>query len=220
MRVVMIGIMLLGAGGGPALADVDQALQDQGWKELTFSGKEADMFTAGKAGAINVKSAGTVSVLYHPLEVDLKATPILTWSWCAQGSVPATDITEKGGDDRALAVYVGFKRAPGEDQDFLSFVKGLAGNVPATVLTYVRGARNPTGRWLDNPYMPGAGYYKVLEAQPTGGCVTERVDVTADYQAAFGKPAPATMQLAISSDTDDTHTQVRADVRDLHFAAR
>ena len=219
MRDATLGFAFLLIGAVPALAGVDRTLSDQGWKELTFRGRTPDGFKNGAEGAISVESADSVSVLYHPIEVDLKATPILTWTWCAKGSVPATDITRKGGDDRALAVYVGFKPGPDEDQGFLDFVKGLGGNVPSTVLTYVRGATNPTGRWLDNPYTPGSGFYRVLESRPTGACITEQVDVVADYRAAFGRPVPEPMQLAVSSDTDDTHSRVDGEVRGLRFVA-
>jgi hypothetical protein len=53
-----------------------------------------------------------------------------------------------------------------------------------------------------------------------GTWVTERVDVAADFVAAFGNRPGTPIQIAIASDTDNTRSIARAAFADLHFVTR
>ena len=67
-----------------------------GWREIEVSGKKANQFVGHPDGSIEVISSSSVSRLYRPVEVDLKATPELTWQWRVDQPVPPTDLTRKG----------------------------------------------------------------------------------------------------------------------------
>jgi hypothetical protein len=168
-----------------------------------------------------------VSRLYRPVEVDLAATPVLTWRWRVDEPVPPTDLTEKGEDDTAITLYVGFPWNPGE-ASFMErlkrpLVEAYAGeDAPGRVLAYVFGGKQPRGTAVDSPHLGDAGAMRVLRPaqSPTGEWFEERVDLAKDYRAAFGEDLPAPMQIAISADTDDTGSTSRGFVKDLAFVGR
>jgi hypothetical protein len=235
--------LLLGGAGGlaaagtppPALAGVGEGLAARGWRELTFRDKEPNLFAAVEGegdDGVRVESRGTVSVLYRDLAggVDLAATPVLAWRWRVDEAPPATDLARKGGDDRALAVYVSFAfdpaRAGAFERTRRAVLQRLAGRaLPGRVLTYLWGGDGRAGGgagWLDNPYLRGAGRMRVLRGPdaPLGRWFEERVDLAADHAAAFGRPPTAPEQVSISADTDDTASRAVGVVAGLAFRPR
>jgi Protein of unknown function (DUF3047) len=73
---------------------------------------------------------------------------------------------------------------------------------------------------VESPYLGSAGFIRVLRPadSPTGKWFTEQVDLAADYRLAFGEEPPDPTQIAIQADTDNTESQSRALIADLHFA--
>jgi hypothetical protein len=224
LAVISAGVVGAALATG-ARASVAPELVQRGWEELVFDKKQPDTFTADGSDGVRVESKGTVSVLHRPVKADLAATPILTWRWRVEAGPPATDLSRKGGDDRALAVYIAFAFDPARAGTFerikRAAVERLAGKtLPGRVLTYLWGGDKATD-WFDNPYLAGAGRMKVLHAAdvPLGQWMEERIDLRADFQAAFGYPASAPEEISISSDTDDTHSRALGTVADIRFVA-
>jgi len=153
----------------------------------------------------------------------------LTWRWRVDEGPPPTDLARRGGDDRALSISVGFD---GWAPDAGAWVRAqhamaqvAAGDelpLPRSVLSYVWGG---TGRepqpFFANPYLGGLGRVRVLRPAdaPRGVWVEERVDLTADWRAAFGRssPPPQLVKITIGADGDDTRSRVRAAVADLRL---
>ena len=97
-------------------------------------------------------------MLHRPVKADLAATPILTWRWRVDAAPPATDLTKKGGDDRALALYIAFAFDPARAGAFervtLVAVAKLAGKqLPGRVLTSMWGGdkASPPTSTVRNP---------------------------------------------------------------------
>ncbi|MEM8951191.1 MAG: DUF3047 domain-containing protein, partial [Pseudomonadota bacterium] len=109
-RVWFLGLLL--SLGLPALAGIDEALLADGWSETLFDGKAANRYETDGAGGVTVLSESSVSLVQRPLDVDLAATPLLTWRWRVDEAAPPTDLGVKGGDDRSLAIYVAFPFQP------------------------------------------------------------------------------------------------------------
>ena len=202
-------------------------LEAAGWRELEVSGKKANRFVGNADGSIEVISASSVSRLYRPLEVDLKATPELAWQWRVDEPVPPTDLTRKGEDDTALTIYVGFPWDP----DCASFterlkrplVEALAGeDAPGRVLAYVFGGKQRRGDVVESPHLGSAVFMRVLRpaVSPTGQWFDERVDLANDYRQKFGENPTNPVQLAISADTDNTSSSSRGFVKGLAFLGR
>ena len=198
-----------------------------GWRELGVKGKPGNRFGGQPDGSIEVVSSSSVSRLYLPIEVDLDATPVLRWRWRVDEPVPPTDLTQKGEDDTAITLYVGFPWDPGEasftERLTRPLVEAYAGeDAPGRVLAYVWGGDHPRGEWVESPHLRSAGAVRVLRPadSPTGQWFEERVDIVEDYREAFGEEPPDPTQIAISADTDDTGSTSRGFVKDLAFVGR
>jgi Protein of unknown function (DUF3047) len=207
----------------PAGPDLEAA----GWRELEVKSKPANRFIGHPDGSIEIISSSSVSRLYRPIEVDLNATPVLTWQGRVDEPVPPTDLTQKGEDDTAITLYVGFPWDPGEasftERLTRPLVEAYAGeNAPGRVLVYVWGGDHPRGEWVESPHLRSAGAMRVLRPadSPTGQWFEERVDIVQDYREAFGEDPPDPTQIAISADTDDTGSTSRGFVKDLAFVGR
>ena len=86
-----------------------------------------------------------------------------------------------------------------------------AGNV----LNYVWGG----DRELDiaHPHFPDSGRLIVRRTvdAPVGEWLTESADLAADYQRAFGEPAPGVAYIGLSGDSDDLGVISRGLIRDI-----
>jgi hypothetical protein len=222
--------MLLLTGAAPAAAatiPLGPDLEAAGWRELEVRGKPANRFVGHPDGSIEVISSSSVSRLYRPIDVDLAATPVLTWRWRVDDPVPSTDLTQRGEDDTAITLYVGFPwdpaRASFRERLTRPLVEAYAGaHAPGRVLAYVWGGDHPRGAWVESPHLRSAGAIRVLRPadSPTGEWFEERVDIVEDYRQAFGEDPPDPVQIAISADTDDTRSTSRGFVADLAFLGR
>jgi hypothetical protein len=195
-----------------------------GWRELEVSGKKANRFVGQPDGSIEVISSSSVSRLYRPIEVDLDATPELTWQWRVDEPVPPTDLTRKGEDDTALTIYVGFPwdpdRASFTERLKRPLVEAIAGeDAPGRVLAYVFGGKQRRGEVAASPHLGSAGFMRVLRPadSPTGEWFEERVDLAKDYRQGFGENPSNPVQLAISADTDNTSSSSRGFVKGFAF---
>ena len=213
----------------PRIADatVGPKLQAQGWRELANPNKAENAYRADPEGAMEVVSNNSVSTLYRPVEANLRERPTLTWRWRVEEPAPATDLSAKGQDDCSLAVYVGFPYSSDQASFFdrlkRPLVESWAGeDAPGRVLRYVFCGRHQQGEVVESPYLGSAGFIRVLRPadSPSGKWFTEQVDLAADYRLAFGEEPPDPTQIAIQADTDNTESQSRALVADLHFAPR
>ena len=52
---------------------------------------------------------------------------------------------------------------------------------------------------------------------PTGQWFTEKIDITADFERAFGYKAPSPMYIVVSADTDDTAGRSIGLIADIIF---
>jgi Protein of unknown function (DUF3047) len=202
-------------------------LQAAGWRELEVKGKPKNRFVGHPDGSIEVISSSSVSRLYRPIDVDLDVTPVLTWRWRVDEPVPPTDLTQKGEDDTAITLYVGFTWDPDEasftERLMRPVIEAYAGkDAPGRVLAYVFGGDHPRGAVVASPHLRSAGAVRVLRPadSPTGQWFEERVDLVQDYREAFGEDPPDPVQIAISADTDDTRSTSRGFVQGLAFVPR
>ncbi|MEP5758724.1 MAG: DUF3047 domain-containing protein [Litoreibacter sp.] len=183
------------------------------WKEQRFS-----LFSSNDYGfqgtSLTVVSEGSVSLAYAPLDETLWGARGAKWSWNVQEGVPATDLRNKGGDDRNLALYAIF--LPADDAERLKgkSIRRLLKSESVRVLTYVWGGSHKRGAFLDSPYLGTRG--KTIILRPSGnGKFSEQVDLATDYKRAFGDELETIVGFAVSADSDDTDTVIRASISDL-----
>jgi hypothetical protein len=221
---VLLVILLAAAS---AAADVDPELEQRGWEAVTFDDKAENDYRLGEDGAILVVSDRSVSLIQQAVSIDVETTPILVWRWRVDEGVPPTDLARKGGDDRSLALYVTFPFRPEEASLFERMKRGMVEAVageaaPGRILSYVFGGDAERGTFLESPYFGAGGMTIVLRPATAakGEWFEERVDLAADYERVFGSTPDDPTHIAISADSDDTGSSVRAVIEDISFVPR
>ncbi|MEM7711253.1 MAG: DUF3047 domain-containing protein, partial [Pseudomonadota bacterium] len=91
------------AAFAPALAAEPIAF-DGSWREQGFLRLFSNDYSQG-GGTLDVVSDGTVSLLWKALPDRLRGGTRASWGWAVSQTVPVTDLRQKGGDDRNLAIY-------------------------------------------------------------------------------------------------------------------
>jgi hypothetical protein len=186
---------------------------DGGWREQRFSLFSSNDYEQN-GDSLRVASDGTVSLLWTTVPERLRDARAASWRWRVSESPPATDLTRKGGDDRALSLYFVFLPEADAARYADSDVKALLGAETARVLMYVVGGERGAGAVLPSPYLGARG--RTIPLRPAGaGTWSETVDLAADFRRAFGERATALVGLAVSADSDDTDSRIRAELSDL-----
>ncbi|MDV7340192.1 DUF3047 domain-containing protein [Terasakiella sp. A23] len=224
IAIIFFGWMVFSLPAVAQEAPKDVLLKEAGWLELLFDGKKPNTFAAQSDGAIVVGSDESVSLLYKPLDVDLAKTPKLSWSWKVDKSVPVTDLSVKGKDDRSLALYVSFpfdyERAGFWERFTRDLVVAFKGeDTPGRVISYVWGGDEEPGAIIESPYLKSAGALIALQKAGTsnGQWFEQQVDVAKDYERIFGEPANKPYQIAISADSDDSKVMSLGWVKNIRF---
>lgn len=187
---------------------------DRSWSEQRFSMLSSNDY--GRSGSnLSIVSDGTVSMIYRQLDTDLWSARSASWQWSVQASVPPTDLTQKGGDDRNISLYFVFMdQAEAESLKANASIRSLLTAKTARVLMYVHGGDHQRGALLPSPYLGAQGKTKIM--RPAGlGNFSEKVDLHADFRKAFGEEPKALVGLAVSADSDDTETTIEASVSNL-----
>jgi hypothetical protein len=183
------------------------------WTEQKFPRLAANLWTQSSQG-VSVQSDGSVSLIWTRLPAVDGAATKASWNWSVAQSVPATQLTRKGGDDRNLALYFVFMPADQADSRRNASVRQMLRSRDARVLMYVWGGDRARGEILPSPYLGDRG--KTIIRRPAGtGSFREAVDLQADFARAFGSPKTTLVGLAVSSDSDDTGSSVRANLGGL-----
>ena len=140
----------------PVTASAEAVSFDAGWKHQKFS-----LFSKNDYGyggrSLSIGSEGSVSLIYKPLPEAQWGSTSAAWSWAVERSVPATDLRNKGGDDRNIALYAVFMpRAEATRLKGASVAK-LLSNDQVRVLVYVWCGSHKRGASLASPYLGRAG---------------------------------------------------------------
>lgn len=184
------------------------------WREQSFPRLSANSYGA-LGNRLDIVSDQAVSVLYTALPESRWGARSASWRWGVEQSVPPTDLRRKGGDDRNISIYFVFMdeasaRRAGPDPR----LRSLLGNRNARMLVYVWGGDQPRGAVLDSPYLAARGKSLILRGAGTGAH-PEAVDLAADYARIFGGAPEALVGIAVSADSDDTKTAVRAWISEM-----
>jgi hypothetical protein len=200
---------------GSAVSAGSAVAFDSAWKTQRFSLFSANSYQF-KGNTVSLASDGSVSLAYRALDEAKWQATGAEWSWQVSEGVPATDLRPKGGDDRNIALYFVF--LPTDEAERLkgSNVRKLLRNDAVRVLVYVWGGEHARGSVLDSPYLGARGKTIVLRGAGTGSA-SEKVNLAQDYKRAFGNTDTALVGLALSGDSDDTDSRIRARVSGLRL---
>ena len=222
-RALIAAIVACAAAPGVRAEALDAGLAAAGWQVLRFGSGPPTQFRREPGGAIAVAADGGVAFLFRPLAAG-EAAPQLTWRWQVAAAPPPSDPASAGRDDRPLAVHVFFADVRSGILDGMRRTlrrQLLGAPFGGRLITYMWGGTAPAGTRLANPHLPSDARIVVLRdaTAPLGTWQVERVDVAADYAAAFGAAAPSPTHVAISADADDLGGRSLGRIADLAFVA-
>lgn len=183
-----------------------------GWNEQKLSLFSNNRYNFGNT--LSMSSNGGVSIAWKRIpQADWQANSA-SWSWTVEESVPATDLRQKGGDDRNLSLYFVF--VPDDQAASLqgANIRQLLGNDDVRVLLYVWGGNHGRGSQFQSPYLRGQGMNVALRQAGTGS-FSENVNLAADYAKAFGGQPGSLVGIAVSGDSDDTDSTIRAAIGNM-----
>tara|TARA_B100000780_G_scaffold60404_1_gene38826 strand:- start:747 stop:1427 length:681 start_codon:yes stop_codon:yes gene_type:complete len=194
----------------PDLVNGQQIDFGNAWKEQRFSIFSSNDYTLN-GDSLDIKSKGTVSLLWSFLPPEMWNKKYASWEWAVEKSVPASDLTQKGGDDRNLALYFIFlpKELAKVAQD--NNVRALLNNPDVRILMYVWGGAHKLQQIVSSPHLGSRGQSIIKQLSGTGTAL-EFVDLRLDHKRAFSEDAESLVGLAVSSDSDDTQTEVLAKI--------
>jgi hypothetical protein len=191
----------------PHLAHAGEVSFSAGWQEQRLQLFNSNSYSFGNS--LGIASDGAVSLVWRALPESEWGATAASWQWQVDQSVPATDLARKGGDDRNISVY--FVYLPVDEARRLqgASIRQLLGNGSVRILQYAWGGQYGRGAIVPSPYAPGQGVTVALRQAGTGG-FSENVDLAGDFGRAFGGAPLALVGLAVSADSDDTGSSIRA----------
>lgn len=193
-----------------------EEVQFSGWTHQKFSLLGGNTWRQ-KGEELSVGSDGSVSLIWHALPEGSRKARTASWTWSVEQGVPPTDLTQKGGDDRNLSLYAIFVPADVVPTAENQGIRKLLENPDVRVLMYVWGGTHQRGDLLSSPHLGARG--KTIIVQTAGeGQHEEQVDLRSDLKRAFGVSDLALVGLAVSADSDDTGTKIRARIGNLRLS--
>jgi len=184
-----------------------------GWKEQRLSLFSSNDYSFGKN--LSLKSDGSVSIAWTRVGRSDWAASNASWDWRVDQSVPPTDLAKKGGDDRNISLYFVFVPEGIAASLQGKNIRSLLRNDDVRIIQYAWGGNAKRGQVIKSPYGP-PGQGVTIALRPAGtGSHSEKVDLAADYARAFGGSKGALVGLAVSGDSDDTKTMIRASIGNL-----
>jgi hypothetical protein len=221
-RRAMLASVTLGLGApAVARAATEPGLAAAGWTHGEYDGLRPANFRSLPDG-VAIEGQGAGSFVWRRVE---GAPACLTWRWRVDAAPPPTDLTRRGGDDRAVAIAVGFQGWPSRSTVWQRMQHGVAqaraGShaLPRSVLIYAWGGTGQEPQSFYSPWLSGLGKVRILRpAQtPTGRWYEERVDLARDWREAFIGDPPPLQEIAIGTDADDTQARISAMVERIRF---
>jgi len=184
-----------------------------GWQEQRLSLFSSNDYSFGQN--LGLVSDGSVSIAWTRVDRADWDTSGASWGWTVDQSVPPTDLSLKGGDDRNISLYFVFvpaALAPGLEG---ANIRALLGNEDVRIIQYAFGGNHARGQIIPSPYGPDGQGVTIALRQAGTGSFRETVDLAADYARAFGGAPGALVGLAVSGDSDDTNSVIRAALGNL-----
>jgi hypothetical protein len=226
LRRALAVLLLAPFIGAPAeRLPTPDALRAAGWHKGGWSGIEPATFEALPEGGLRLSAQGQASFAWRTID---DPGTCLSWRWRVDAGPPPTPLDRRGGDDRAIAITIGFDGWPAES-GFLQRAKHALAQVaagdhrlPRSMLVYVWGGTGREARPFTNPYAHGLAEVFVLRTADAekGRWFEEKVELARDWKMAFrGATAPSAMEIMVGTDVDDTRARLDARIDRIRLGA-
>lgn len=179
-----------------------------GWEPYrTPGGHPAYDFSVVDVGgrrALRLSSHGDRSTIARAVQVDLKATPVLEWSWKAVRLPAGADVRRSATSDSAAQVLVVWPRPP----ELLR----------SRIIAYAWDTTAPANS-IERSRKAGTVTFVIVRSGPAelARWLTERRNVYEDYRRIYGGEPDAVRAIALSIDTNDTRAPAEALVGPIVF---
>lgn len=211
--IVMLALGLMTSQPSRALAE---DILFEGWTHQRFGVFGGNNWRQS-GRTLSVESDRDVSLLWRSLPEKLWQTRTASWTWNVSTSVPPTDLSQKGGDDRNLSLYFIFAPRDLATKAHQLGIRNLLGNADIRVLMYVWGGSHDRNAIVASPYLGARGKTIVLRPAGTGQRV-EKIDLRSDLGRVYGSQDLMLIGLAVSADSDDTETRIEASISNLRLS--
>jgi hypothetical protein len=216
---IYVALMILGASSAAAEMILVEDWSQQavgakgipaGWaKYETIGGRPAYDFTVAEdegRRALLLRSHNDHSTIAKEVRVNLRATPILSWTWKAVKLPAGGDIRKKETSDLTAHIFVIWPRFPAM---LRSRLIGYVWDTTAPVQT------------IEKSRKTGTVVFFVLRSGPQdlNQWLTERRNVYEDYRRAFGEDPEDPRAIALSIDTNDTRSEAEALIGRISFTS-
>ena len=175
------------------------------WQRQSFQGETRYMLDGE---ALQARCSNSASGLFLRRKIDLRATPIIEWSWRVDVVFAGpVDETSKAGDDFAARLYV---------------VRDGGVVVWRTrAINYVWASAMPPGSTWPNPFAAQARMVALRGGPPPapGQWVTERRNIAEDFRRYHGRDVEAIDAVAIMTDCDNRSAVAEAWYGPVRFLA-
>jgi hypothetical protein len=194
LLVCSIGVLVFQARSSPlALIVLDTASWNAGrfpadWKVEVNHGKPDVSGCDGNDGCcVRLKSVKASFALERSVDVDPGQMPLLSWRWKVTQLPPSGDFRSSSTDDQAAQVLVAF--------------------TDRRVISYIWDSTAPKGAAQSAGFIPFVHVFAVVcesGSSMLNQWVSETQNVAADYQRAYGKPAPHVKGVRIQINSQHT----------------
>jgi hypothetical protein len=181
-----------------------------GWRTYeTFGGRPAYDFSVVEdegRRALHLMSRNEHSTIAKEIHVSLRSTPMLEWSWKVVQHPAGADLRKRETSDLTGHIFVVWPRFPGP--------------LRSRLIGYAWDATLPAGA-MERSRKTWSVMFVIVRsgAQDLGRWMTERRNVYEDYRKAFGEDPEDPGAIAISIDTNDTHSTAEALVGRIVFTS-
>ncbi len=190
LAIIVLNTLNWGAGHPPS-----------DWQIKVVHGKpEIAVCREDDGSCLHLKSTKSSYALEHGVDVNPQETRFLTWRWKVTQLPAGGDFRRAATDDQAAQVLVAF--------------------TDRRVLTYIWDTTAPKGTAQSASSIPLVHIFAVVCESGTSEAnhwITETRDVAADYQQAYGRPAPQIKGLRLQINSQHTGTAAESYFGEVAF---
>ena len=172
-----------------------------GWRIKTTSGRPEISACKDEATAcVDLKSVKSSFALERGVDIDLTEMPYLTWRWKVSRLPVGGDFRRSATDDQAAQVLVAF--------------------TDRRVLTYIWDTSAPKGTMANASSIPLLHVFAVVCQSGTAALnrwITESRNVPADYERAYGRPAPHVKGIRLQVNSQHTGSSAESYFGEVAF---
>lgn len=191
-QLAIIVLNTLNWGGGRPPSD---------WQVKVVHGRpEIEVCSDGDGSCLHLKSTKSSYGLEHGVDVNPQETRFLTWRWKVSQLPAGGDFRRAATDDQAAQLLVAF--------------------ADRRILTYIWDTTAPKGTAQSASSIPLVHIFAVVcESGPAdlNRWISESRDVAADYQRAYGHPAPNVKGLRLQINSQHTGTSAESYFGEVSF---